>query len=51
MKQNIILIASVVGAIVICVLAYKLNAAQNKIEGVTANPLGAIMGLFGSKKA
>lgn len=40
------LATAAVGTIVICILAYKLNAAQDRINGVTSDPVGFVKGLF-----
>lgn len=41
------LATAAVGTIVICVLAYKLNAAQDKVGAVTTDPVGFFRRTFG----
>jgi pyruvoyl-dependent arginine decarboxylase (PvlArgDC) len=43
----IILAASVIGAIVTCVMAYKLNQASQQLQSGAAGAAGAVKNLFG----
>ena len=44
---TIVLIASVVGAVVTCVMAYKLNQASQQLQSGAAGVASAAKGLFG----